>query len=88
MPGLQPFSSSLLLCTVLAGLQRQLAQPKAKKVPITMEMLVAIVQSSNGLLTDLRLMALALLAFAAFLGYDELIRLHAYDMSFALEHTV
>ena len=51
-----------------------------------MEILAAIVQSSDGLRADLWLMAMALLAFAAFLWCDELIKLCACDVSFAAEH--
>ena len=45
MAGLQPISSSLFVHTVLAGLEMQLAKPKAKKSPITSEMSASIVQS-------------------------------------------
>ena len=74
---MQPISSSPFVRTVLAGLQRQLTKPKAKKDPIT---------SSDGSLADLWLMALALLAFATFLRCDDLIKLHACNVSFAAEH--
>ena len=50
-----------------------------------MGMLAAMVQSCAGSLADLRLMAMALLAFAAFLRCDELIKLRACDVSFAAE---
>ena len=86
MAGLEPISSSPFVRTVLAGLQRQLAKPKAKKEPVTVKMLAAMVQSSDGLLADLRLTSMALLAFSAFLCCDELIKLHAWDVSFAAEH--
>ena len=53
---------------------------------MTVEMLVAMVQSSNGSLADLRLISMTLLAFSAFLRCDELMKLHAWDVSFAAEH--
>ena len=86
MAGLEPISSSPFVRTVLAGLQRQLAKPKTKKEPITVEMLAAMVQSSDGSLADLRLMAMALLAFSAFLRCDELFKLRVCDVSFAAGH--
>ena len=83
MAGLQPISSSPFLRSVLAGLQRQLARPIVKKEPITVEILAAMVNSSDGSLTDLRLVSMALLAFSAFLRCDELIKLRVCDVSFA-----
>ena len=50
-----------------------------------MEMLAAMVCSSDDSLTDLRLMSMALLAFSAFLRCDELIKLRVCDVSFAAE---
>ena len=85
MTALQPLSSSQFVHTVLAGLQRQLAKPKAKKEPITVEMLTPMVQSSDGSLPNLRLMAMSLLALAL-LRCDELIKLCTCDVSFAAEH--
>ena len=86
MAGLQPISGSPFVSAVLSGLQRQLAKPKTKKEPITSDMLSAMVKSCDGSLSDLRLMAMALLAFAAFLRCDELINLRACDVSFAAGH--
>ena len=86
MAGLQPISGSPFVRTVLAGLQRQLAKPITKKEPVTVAMLAAMVQSSDGSLADLRLMAMALLAFSAFLRCDELIKLRVCDVTFAAEH--
>ena len=86
MAGLQPISGSPFVSAVLSGLQRQLAKPKTKKEPITSDMLSAMVKSCDGSLSDLRLMAMALLAFAAFLRSDELINLRACDVSFVAGH--
>ena len=88
LAGLQPISGSPFVGAVLAGLQRKLAKPKSKKEPITPDMLSAMVKSCDGSLSDLRLMAMALLAFSAFLRCDELIKLRACDVSFAAEHMV
>ena len=86
MAGLQRISCSRFVRTVLARLQRQLAKPKTKKRPVTVEMLAAMVKSSNESLSDLRLMAMILLSFSAFLLCDELIKLRVCDVSFAAEH--
>ena len=66
MAGLQPITSFPFVHSVQAGLQRQLAKPKVKKEPVSVEMLTALVQSLDGSLLDLRLVTMALLAFAAF----------------------
>ena len=86
MAGLQPILDSPFVRSVLAGLQRQLAKPKSKKEPITVDMLTAMVQSCDGSLADLRLVSMALLAFSAFLRGDELVKLRVCDVAFAAEH--
>ena len=67
----------------LAGLGRNLAKPKSKKEPVTVEMLAALLQSlgSPPLLSELRLAASCLLAFAAFLCYDEMAQLRCCDIT-------
>lgn len=82
LAGLKPVSSFPFVQAMWAGLQRQLAKPKEKKEPISVEMLVAMVQSADGSLADLRLMAMALLAFSAFLRCDELVNLRCCDVVF------
>ena len=82
LAGFKPVSSFPFVQVVLAGLQRQLAKPKKKKEPISVGMLSAMVQSADGSLTDLRLMAMALLAFSAFLRCDELVKLRCCDVIF------
>ena len=81
--GLEPTAQSPLVRATLAGLRRRLAKPKAKKEPITVEMLAALVQSlgSPPSLSELRLAASCLLAFAAFLRYDEMARLRCCDIA-------
>lgn len=82
LAGLRPVSSFPFVQVVLSGLQRTLAKPKKKKEPVTVEMLAALVQSSDGSLADLRLIAMAILAFAAFLRCDELVKLRCCDVLF------
>ena len=59
------------------GLQRKLAMPKVKE-PITAETLSTLVDShaSKSSLSKVHLVAGSLLAYAAFLYYDELAKLH------------
>ena len=82
LAGLRPVSCFPFVQVVLSGLQRTLAKPKKKKEPVTVEMLAALVQSSDGSLTDLRVMAMVILAFAAFLHCDELVKLRCCNVLF------
>ena len=72
-----------LVSATLAGLKRALAKPKVKKEPITVEMLPALVHSLSvpPSFSELRLAASYLLAFAAFLCYDELAKLRCCDFA-------
>ena len=72
--GLPSVTESPFVRATLAGLQRKLAKPKTKKEPMTQEMLARMVDSlsHDPSLSDISLVASALLAFAAFLRYDEL----------------
>ena len=81
----QPVSSSPFIRSVLSGLQRQLARPKVRKEPVTVGMLRDMVDSLglSPKLSDIRLVAAALLAFSAFLRFDELSKLRCCDLSFA-----
>ena len=85
--GHQPVTSSVIVRTTLAGLQRQLAKPKKRKEPITTGMLSKIVRSlgTSPSLADLRLAASSLLAFAAFLRYDEVSKLRYCDLQFTAD---
>lgn len=69
---------------MLEGLQRRLARPKVRKEPVTKDMMSALVNSlgETPLLTDLRLVSACLLAFSAFLRYDELAKLRCSDIFF------
>ena len=79
------FVASPFVRVTLAGLQRKLAKPKVPKEPITTDILVALVDSlgPTPILADIRLAASCLLAFDAFLRYDELAKLRCCDVRFA-----
>ena len=87
LAGHPPIAASPFVRATLAGLQWKLAKPKVPKEPITTDILVALVVSlgPTPTLADVRLAASCLLAFAAFLRYDELrccdIRFSAQSMS-------
>ena len=69
LAGLQPFSESTLVKSTLEGLRRMLAKPKVRKEPVTADMLKAMVEAA-GLapsLTEVRLLAVCLVAFAGFM---------------------
>ena len=67
----------------LEGWQRTLARPVAKKDPVTVDMLEAIVADANrsGSLSDLRLATACLLGFSGFLRSGELLNLRPCDCS-------
>ena len=85
LAGREPIAQSALVRATLAGLKRALAKPKVKKEPVTVEMLTALVQSLgvSPSLSELRLAATCLLAFAAFLRYDEIAKLRCCDITFS-----
>ena len=64
---------------MLQGLQRSLAKPAVKKLPVTAEMLAAIVEDAerSGSLADLRLATACVPSFPAFLRSDELVHIKA-----------
>ena len=78
----QPVSAAPIVKATLSGLQRILAKPKTRKEPITATMLTRMVGSlgSEPKLSDIRLMASSLLAYAAFLRYDEVSKLRCCDV--------
>ena len=84
LSGLPPIAASPFVRATLAGLQRQLAKPKLRKEPITTDMLLVWVESlgTSPSLADIRLIAIALLAFSAFLRYDELSKVRCCDVQF------
>ena len=85
LSGEPPISASPFIQMTLAGLQRQLAKPKSRKEPVTAEMLAVLVDSLGVApsLSEVRLAAIALLSFAAFLRNDELAKLKCCDLTFS-----
>ena len=83
--GLPPVSSSLpSVQAALAGHRRLLAQPKVRKEPVTAEMLKSMVDAAGPepSLSEVRLLAVCLLAFAEFLRCEELLKLECADVEF------
>ena len=87
MAGLNPVGASPLVQVTLAGIKRIVARPKVRKEPVTVEMLQAMVDTAGmePSLTEVRLLAVCLLAFTGFLHCDELIKLQCSDISFNAE---
>ena len=88
LSGRPPIAASPFVRATLAGLQRKLAKPKIRKEPITTDMLAMLVDSlgSTPTLADIRLVAMSLLAFSAFLRYDELAKLRCCDVRFEVQN--
>ena len=84
LSGFEPIARSPFVQATVDGLKRKLAKPKVKKEPVTVEMLAALVNSLGQppSLSDVRLAASCLLAFAGFLRFDELARLRCCDIKF------
>ena len=85
--GLPSVGDSPLVRVTLAGLGRRLARPKVRKGPVTADMLRAMVDSvgQEPSLSDVRLLAVCLVAFAGFMRCDELLKLHCSDVAFGTE---
>lgn len=81
-------SQSPIVKATVAGLQRQLAKPKTKKEPVTVEMLqkMAETMGSPPSLMESRLLTMSLLAFSAFLRCDELVKLRCCDITIHKEY--
>ena len=90
LAGLQPLGGLPLVQTTLEGLKRTLARPKVRKEPITADMLKAMVEAAGPVpsLTEIRLLAVCLLAFAGFMRCDELVKLKCDDITFNSESMV
>ena len=69
---LQSPTSHTLPQRVLESAGRRLSHQTSKKLPMTREILFKFFQSFDGSFVDTRFMAMALLAFAGFLRFDEL----------------
>ena len=84
MAGIESPTESPLVQSVLEGLRRILSKPKVRKEPVSIEMLQAMVEAAGPTpsLSDVRLLAVCLVAFAGFLRCDELIKLKCKDVSF------
>ena len=76
-----------LVVTILEGLRRALAKLVSKKEPITVNMLKAMVGDTNKhpTLSNVRLTAACLLAFAVFLRFNELVNVRSCDLTFCDE---
>ncbi|KAL5473775.1 hypothetical protein EMCRGX_G028330 [Ephydatia muelleri] len=87
LAGLQPLGGSTLVKSTLEGLRRMLAKPKVRKEPVTADILKAMVEAAGSApsLTEVRLLAVCLVAFAGFMRCDELIRLRCEDITFNAE---
>ena len=85
LAGMEPVNHNELVKTTHEGFQRSLAKPRQKKKPITTGMLKKWVTSIGPTpsLSNVRLAAMALLAFAAFLRADEILKLRCHDIQFA-----
>ena len=76
---------SKLVRNVLEAVKRELAKPAVKKESVTLEMISSICNrfaGPNANLPDLRLAAICVTAYSAFLRYNELASLRCCDVSF------
>jgi integrase len=78
----------LVKMVLLSSLQRDLAKPTRKKEPITLDVLQQVVDSvgQTPTLSEIRLLTIMLLAFAAFLRFDEIAKLRCCDVQFHDAH--
>ena len=85
---LPPITHSPIIRSTMAGLKRRMAQPRVRKEPVTIEMLNGMARSMPDPITlsESRLLAMSLLAFAGFLRFDELAKLRCCDVSFSVDH--
>ena len=86
--GVESVTKEPLVKVTFKGLQRKLAKPVVKKKPVSPSMLKSMAQSMGRepSLSEVRLLAIATLAFAGFLRYDELAKLRYCDIVFNEEH--
>ena len=82
MAGAPSPTDSTFVKTTVQGLQRKLAKPVVKKLPVTAAMLEAIVDDAerSGSLADLRLATACVIGYAAFLRFNELVHIKAVDI--------
>ena len=85
LAGETSLGSHPLLEEIMAAANRMLAHKTKKTDPITLSQLECLVRDkacTSASLMDIRSVAAALLAFAAFLRFDELVSLHISDIYF------
>ena len=87
---MQPLGESPLVKGILEGLRHILAKPKVRKEPVAAVMLRAMVEAAGAApsLTEVRLLAVCLVAFPGFMRCDELIRFKGEDITFNAESMV
>ena len=86
LAGLPKVSDHAIVSSMVSASQRILGKPKAKKEPITSEMLKALVtckiSDKSPSLSDLRTVALCLLGYAGLFRFSELFSIRACDIKF------
>ena len=82
MAGVASPTESTFVKSTVQGLQRKIAKPVVKKLPVTMAMLEGIVDNAerSGSLADLRLATACVIGYAAFLRFIELVHIKAEDI--------
>lgn len=82
MAGVPSPTESTFVKSAVQGLQRKLAKPVVKKLPVTVSMLEAIVDNAerSESLADLRLATACIIGYAAFLRFNELVHIRAKDI--------
>ena len=90
LAGLQQLGGLPLVKPTSEGLKRMLAKPKVWKEPVTVDMLKAMVEAAGPepSLSEVRLLAVCLVAFAGFLRCNELIKFKCSDITFNAEGMV
>ena len=90
MAGLPSIAGSPIVQATLGGLRQELAKPKKHKEPVTPQMLMAMVEAAgpSHSLTEVRLLAICLVAFVGFLRCGELLKLWCADTAFNSEGMV
>ena len=79
--GFDSLTNHTLPQKVVESAKRRLLHLTSKKLPITPEILQKLFQNLDRSLVDTRFMAMALLAFAGFLRFDELASLKLKDLA-------
>ena len=79
MTGVPSLTESTFVKSTVQGLQRKLAKPVVKKLPVTVAMLEAIVDDA-GSLANLRLATACVIGCAGVLRFNELVHIKAEDI--------